>query len=154
MNNRRLIIAVGNPLRGDDAVAHRVADLLGPDVLAAVLRVTQLTPELAAELAGAGEVVFLDASATPQAAGPRELDPAARSAAAGASDHHLAPETLVAMAHSLYGFTGRAFVYPLCARSFEVGASLSAESEAAAQQAAELLGRQRRISTESIGELE
>lgn len=57
-----LVIGIGNPLRGDDGVGWwlaRRAETL--KLTPRVLRVQQLTPELAEELAGARRVLFIDA---------------------------------------------------------------------------------------------
>jgi Ni,Fe-hydrogenase maturation factor len=57
-----LVIGIGNPLRGDDGVGWWLAEraeTLKPTPR--VLRVQQLTPELAAELAAARRVLFIDA---------------------------------------------------------------------------------------------
>ena len=55
------LIACGNPLRGDDGVAHAALRLVPPASNRRVLAVRQWTPELAEEIAGADRVVFLDA---------------------------------------------------------------------------------------------
>jgi Ni,Fe-hydrogenase maturation factor len=57
-----LLIAIGNPLRGDDGVAWRLALQAGrlrPAI--AMRRVQQLTPELCEELGPASRILFLDA---------------------------------------------------------------------------------------------
>jgi hydrogenase maturation protease len=61
-----LLIGVGNRLRGDDGAGYRLAELLAaePHPTAApwqVLAVQQLTPELAAAIAIANAVLFVDA---------------------------------------------------------------------------------------------
>jgi hydrogenase maturation protease len=59
-----LCIAIGNPLRGDDGVAHHVLELLPQYEQMRVLEVIQLMPELASEITGADAVIFLDADAS------------------------------------------------------------------------------------------
>jgi hypothetical protein len=46
-----LYIAIGNALRGDDGMAQRALELLQPGLGSVTRTVTQLTPELAAEIA-------------------------------------------------------------------------------------------------------
>jgi len=58
---KALCLAIGNSLRGDDGVAHRVAGQLGQLEDVVVSSVFQLTPELAPEVARAEIVVFVDA---------------------------------------------------------------------------------------------
>jgi len=98
---RTLLIASGNSLRGDDSVAHRVVALLGPDARTEVRSVLQLTPELAAEIAGFEMVIFLDAAVGSQAvtiadvpnpSGPPSLSHVSR------------PSEIVALAVELFGF--------------------------------------------------
>lgn len=58
-----LVIGYGNDLRSDDGVGVRVAQILAkwdlPDMRS--LCIHQLTPELAAEIAAANQVIFVDA---------------------------------------------------------------------------------------------
>jgi Ni,Fe-hydrogenase maturation factor len=71
---RTLVVAIGNSLRADDGVAHRVADLLTGLTLR---RVHQLTPELAAEMQQADMVVFLDADPAADAPSLERIEAAA-----------------------------------------------------------------------------
>jgi Ni,Fe-hydrogenase maturation factor len=134
-----LLIGIGNPLRGDDGVGpwlvetwgrrrawrgavHGAQRGEGGDLLARlqVRVVDQLLPELAADLATAGRVLFVDAwrgdpGAGPLASrsGPRLLPIAAaeRRAEAGAGwgtpgwtpGHQLAPAVLLQLTEGLYG---------------------------------------------------
>jgi hypothetical protein len=63
---RTLLIALGNPLRGDDGVAHAVIRLLEPRTGITTRALLQLTPEFAAELSGFDVAVFLDADVNAQ----------------------------------------------------------------------------------------
>ena len=76
----RLVIGIGNPLRGDDGVGPLLAEQAGGR------SVHQLTPELAAELAELEAVLFIDAWLAPAGGPPQlvELIPAG----AGAPDTH------------------------------------------------------------------
>ena len=127
-----LYVAIGNPLRGDDGVAHRVLALLEPG--AAKLGVHQLTPELAWEVARAEAVVFIDADVS--AMEPR-LEPVGEPHAS-LLGHAMTPEEVVYLARGLYGFTGEAFVCRVPAEQFE-GRGLSAEAEGNARVCAELI---------------
>lgn len=92
-----LVIGVGNPLRGDDGVAWRLLAELEPGVSGLRLeRRHQLSPELAADLAAATAVLFIDAwrpSAPPAAAAPAQPNGSApsRSQPSGAA---LTPQLL------------------------------------------------------------
>ncbi len=62
---RPLIIGYGNPLREDDGIGWRAAELLERTLApgaAEVLKSHQLVPELAAQVEGASLVIFLDAA--------------------------------------------------------------------------------------------
>ena len=61
---RVLIVAYGNPMRSDDGIAWRAADALAPKVSESdveILRLHQLTPELADAVRNFGTVIFVDA---------------------------------------------------------------------------------------------
>lgn len=115
---KRLWIAIGNPLRGDDAVAHRAVELAAPGPDVDVRHVIQLTPELAPLMAEYDEILLLDASV----GGARTSRP---------WSHHMTPESLIVMARELFGFRGRARVWSLPAVDFK---HPSAEAEAAAHE--------------------
>jgi hydrogenase maturation protease len=131
---RTLLIACGNSLRGDDGVAHRVLELLG--ARAEARSVMQLTPELAAEIAGFDTVVFLDAAAgiqtviiedVPQPTAPAPLSHVSRSS------------EVVALSIALFGFHGRALECRIPVADFAAGQQLSPVAERFANQAAQLL---------------
>jgi Ni,Fe-hydrogenase maturation factor len=66
----RLVIGIGNPLRGDDGVGRWLAQRAGRWLAPAQLRtVQQLTPELAADIALASRVLFIDAWLVPGGGG-------------------------------------------------------------------------------------
>ena len=134
---RSLIIAYGNPLRGDDGLGWRVAELLSelPEIaenpLVEVVTCHQLTPELAERVSQAEGVVFVDAArgATPGtvACEPLAADPA-RQEALG---HHFTPVRVLAYACAIFGATPRAVAISVTAESFELGGRLSPTVEAA-----------------------
>lgn len=129
-----LVIAIGNRLRGDDGVAHHVADLLHG---ATLRRVHQLTPEIAVDMQNHDSVIFLDAD--PTAEGPSlERIEAPRESNAALS-HSMTPATLVAIAARLYGFHGEAWMCHLYARDFSPSTGISPEAAAQLEPAAQLV---------------
>jgi hydrogenase maturation protease len=123
-----LVLGVGNPLRADDGVGQAVVERLGlmlaPD--AAELRaVYQLTPELAADIAGARLVVVVDASVAvpPGEVAVRDLAPG--SAGGEPFSHSVDPAGLVALARALYGAAPRMVLVGVGPRSLEAGEGLS-----------------------------
>ena len=65
ISDSTLIVAYGNPLRGDDGVGWQAAILLSRELKDQVQVLTrhQLTPELAETLSEASRVIFIDAAA-------------------------------------------------------------------------------------------
>ena len=129
-----LFIALGNPLCRDDGVAARVLELLQP---AASLTMIQATPELAAEIAGARRVVFIDACADSEHV---RLDPLPDHSST-ALTHSIDPGTIVALSRRLYGFAGEAWLCRVPGIDFTVGEGLSETGEVNAELAVELLRR-------------
>lgn len=129
---RVLIIAYGNPLRSDDGVAWRAADILAekfstPDV--EILHLHQLAPELADTLRAFDRVLFVDAALSedsgtaPGTVRVEEIfsetpDPARFS-------HAFSPQKVVGLGAELYGARPRAFVVTICGANFEHGSALS-----------------------------
>jgi hydrogenase maturation protease len=128
-----LIIAYGNPMRCDDGIAWRAADTLAAKISESeveILRLHQLTPELADTVRNFETVIFVDAAscAAPQdkpgmirleeiRGGTRE--PARFS-------HVLSPKKILDLALQLYGANPRAFVVTVTGEDFGHGDSLSA----------------------------
>lgn len=134
-----LIIAYGNPLRGDDNLAWRVADALvnkftPPDV--EVIRCHQLAPELADKMARFETVVFIDAAAAVEGAKPgevsvEEIHPQDSLIAATRFSHESSPATLLSLTALLYGAVPRAYVATIVGENFEHGRALSPDVERA-----------------------
>ena len=131
---RTLVFAIGNTLRGDDGVAHRVADLLDARPEVEVRRVAQLTPELAEEVAGAASVVFVDADPS---AGEVRLERLAATPGRGPISHSMSAGELITLAERLYGFHGVAYLCHVPAQRFAAGEELTAVAEEGARAAAE-----------------
>src|SRR5690349_25179273 len=104
---RTLLLACGNTLRGDDAAAHAVLDLIKPGANHMVRAVRQLTPELAPAIARFSRVVFIDADAEAKALA---IEPLRSRAPRSPLTHAATPEELVALAGALFGFAGEAFL--------------------------------------------
>jgi hydrogenase maturation protease len=123
-----LIIGYGNPLRGDDGIGPAVVDELQGSPIAArteLLQRHQLGPELAAQIAIADAVIFVDASAVgiPGEIRTRRLQ--APEAATSDLTHHVSPEILLAIARELYGRAPDAVLVTVCGASFEMGTPMS-----------------------------
>lgn len=136
---RTLIIGYGNPLRQDDAIGWRAAQLVERALTngaAEVITCHQLAPELAAKLEGASVVLFLDAAADEppgrirfQAVQPRE---------SGAWTHHLLPEQLLGLARQHLGAPPSAFLISGGTDHMEFGEGLSDIAEQCAARIAAL----------------
>ncbi len=134
MSGQALVIGIGNPLRGDDGVGRLLAQEVGG------LCVHQLTPELAADLALADRVLFVDAWLAPERAEPR-LRRLRCCAAAGVGSHHLTPATLLALAERLYAVGPVAAELLVPAHAFPHGEGLSSELQSRLPEARKLLRR-------------
>lgn len=133
-----LVIGYGNDLRSDDAAGRRVAEMVDSFDLAGVRVVSshQLTPEMAAEIAAASIVIFIDAM--PASGGPRcRLVRLQEAEEAKADSHALTPEILLTLSRRLYGHTPEAWMVGIPAKSFELGQELSATASAGVRLGAE-----------------
>ena len=128
--NRTLILACGNPLRGDDAVALHLArqlreELAGPELV--VHTTQQWTPELAEPLSRCDLAIFLDAS---QRFSPGFVHCESVAPLAGAGHtlltHTCNPALLLCMSRQFYNLVPRrAFSVTVGAQSFAFSFSLS-----------------------------
>lgn len=95
-----VVIGFGNPLRGDDGIGWRAAELVeARRADAEVIACHQLTPELADRLGDATLAIFLDASIA-QEPGTVRVEPLAPVEYRGGS-HHLTPAQLLGLAERL-----------------------------------------------------
>lgn len=141
--SNRLVIGIGNPLRGDDGVGALLAEQAAvltaaePGGPVAVRSVQQLTPELAAELAPLDAVLFIDAREATKGAEPylKELQPAG----ASGDSHRLEPAALLAVSQALYGRAPEAQLLLVPATVFAHGTALSAQLQQALPAARHLL---------------
>lgn len=123
-----LVIGYGNTLRSDDGVGPGVADAVSELSLPGVRSVAchQLTPELAHDVAQAGEVIFVDASveSIPRLQ-IRRLEP---SAASQILAHAADPKTLLALARDVFGHCPPAWWLTIPVRNLEFGENFSADA--------------------------
>ena len=104
---RCLLLACGNTLRGDDGIGPWLADWaqerFANEPGLTVISRQQWTPELAADLAGAEAVLFVDCSLTtpPGSVDLADVEPARHSQ--GVGTHHVTAAELLCMAQELYG---------------------------------------------------
>lgn len=131
---RRLLVAWGSTLRGDDGVAWRVAaEVARRDPGVEVVAVHQPTPELVARLAEADRAVLVDAAADLAPGEVAERDPAATAVGIG---HELDPAVLLAWARELYGGAPETTLLAIGIADAGWGEELSGAAEAAVPAAA------------------
>ena len=127
--SKALVLACGNPQRGDDGVAFQVVDCLqraGCDALAEFFCQQQWTPDLAEPISHAEVVIFIDAAVGAPAGliecHRLQFDPSAELA----STHHTSPQALLTLAQELYGkVPTRAYCITITGDSFELNETLS-----------------------------
>jgi hydrogenase maturation protease len=128
-----LIIAIGNPSRGDDALGPALLELLDADGAQAngtveLLTDFQLQVEHALDVAGRRAVLFVDA-ALPGSAGDAadgvSLTRICADAAAPLSSHALRPQAVLQVCSALKQVVPPAWQLAIEGRSFELGAPLS-----------------------------
>lgn len=126
-----LVLAVGNPSRGDDAIGPLLAERLEALALPGVEVITdfQLQVEHALDLEGRERVIFLDAGTGTPA--PFELRPVQPAADFVHTTHALSPEAVLATCERLGGGVS-AETWLLCVRgeAFELGAGLTPAARA------------------------
>lgn len=127
----RLIVGIGNPGRGDDAVGplaiERLEALRPPDV--ELLTDYQLQVEYLLDLEGRQEVIFIDASLIGE--GPYAFAPVHALEDHSFSSHALSPAAVLAAFERHFGSPPPpCFVLAIRAHEFELGAGLSAATEA------------------------
>ena len=141
---RVLVLACGNPLRGDDGVGWRIAEAFQrahPTSDVEIITAPQLTPEMAERVSGAKTVVFVDASATEPPGSVSSKPVEAAPAVPSSLTHSLEPTALLAMVHSLYGRAPRrAFALAVGGASFALGEELSEPVRRAVPQAVRKIG--------------
>ena len=121
-----LVLAIGNPSRGDDAIGPELAARLEAAALPGVEVISefQLQVENALDLVGRERVIFVDAgTGTPE---PYELRRVAAVADFLHTSHAISPESVLATYERLHGAPApEAWVLCVRGESFELGAPLS-----------------------------
>lgn len=131
MTAPRLVIGIGNPSRGDDALGP--ACIEGLEALAPrhteLLTDFQLQVEYLLDLAGRREVIFVDADAAGPA--PFRFAPVTASDQPGCSTHAVPPGDILAAYHRHYGTPPPAsHVLAIRGYRFDLGAPLSVAAAA------------------------
>lgn len=136
-----LIIAIGNVARGDDGIAHAVAELLqhAEEPLpphTRVLTAVGLDVAMADDVAGCTRLLVVDAERRDAPA--VEVRPLTAGVAAH-SGHSIDPAGLLAVTHALYGVAPEARLVSVAAPEMGHGEGFSATAEAASLEAASVI---------------
>ena len=123
-----LIIGYGNPLRTDDAIGQRMAQIMAQrldDERLRMITAYQLTPELMEPISQARFVVFIDArvGSIPGEVLWEDVEP---ETGRPAFTHHVSPGTLLGAAQDLYGASPTGILISIVGADFEYGSDLSA----------------------------
>ncbi len=124
-----LVIGYGNSLRGDDGAGQRVAELVNDWQLDRVrsLSLHQLTPELAADIAEAETVIFVDAtSPTEEPSTQIQVVPIQAKETPTHWAHFQDPRSLLALTQRVYGTVPPSWWILIPAVDFEFGEQFSA----------------------------
>jgi hydrogenase maturation protease len=139
-----LILACGNTLRSDDGIGPKLAawaeERFRDDPRVGVIARQQFTPDLAAEIAEADSVLFLDASVKPPPGRVRLIPVSSRVDVSAPDSHDLSPNQLLGLSRSLYSsIKSHAMLLTVGVGSTELGESFSAPVEAALPRARGIL---------------
>ncbi|MGK7931426.1 MAG: hydrogenase maturation protease [Microcystaceae cyanobacterium] len=123
-----LVIGYGNTLRNDDGIGRYVVEQLSPQPNVKILSVHQLTPELAAEMAGAKGVIFVDVTITEETTVMTQpLTPSSSTSSLGHSSH---PQSLLTLTQTLYNHLPLAWWILIPGRDFAYGETFSEITQA------------------------
>jgi hydrogenase maturation protease len=127
-----LIVAVGNPSRGDDALGPLLLDRLAAHVNDEVELLTdfQLQVEHALDLQGRQAVLFVDAAHPGHATQPVQLTRIEADAALTGASHALRPQAVLHVAQRFLAEVPPAWLLSIEGESFELGAGLSDAAQA------------------------
>jgi hydrogenase maturation protease len=130
-----LVLAIGNPSRGDDALGpaalRALGDALAVEIAAGQVELMtdfQLQPEHALDLVGRRWVLFIDASVA--APPPFTLEPVVAGPDASVSSHALSPAAVLEVMTRLRLEVPPAEVLAIRGVEFELGVGMSAEATA------------------------
>jgi hydrogenase maturation protease len=138
--SQRVVIGYGNTLRGDDGAGWQIAAALQALALPQleVAAVHQLTPELAARLASADQVVFVDARHG-MPGQPLALEPLQAGAPPPPFSHQLSPQALLLLSQELYGRQPQAWQLLIPGQTWAYREGVSAGAAAAMEEAMALV---------------
>ena len=139
-----LILACGNTLRSDDGLGPALAawaeERFRNEPYVRVISRQQWTPDLAADIAAADSVLFVDASVKSPAGRVSLVPVSSRVDNAVPDSHHLSPNQLLGLTRSLYSsIKSHAMLLTVGIASTELGESLSAPVAAALPRAQGIL---------------
>jgi len=124
-----LVIACGNPLRGDDGIGPAAAEIVNswriPGVK--VIAVHQLTPELIDEMRAAQRVLFVDAAINIEGAFHAGIIAPLKSRRQ--FGHHQTPANLLALMHDLESHSPAAWQVSISPASFDHGDAISTKAQ-------------------------
>ena len=125
-----LVVGYGNSLRGDDGAGMYVADLLLRHGWSNIhiISTTQLTPELAEDIALARGVIFVDACKATEGPAVRVQELVAEDSSQNDS-HGINPKGLLQLARKCFGHTPRAWLVMVDGYHFNLSNTLSAATE-------------------------
>jgi hydrogenase maturation protease len=134
-----LVIGYGNDLRGDDRAGRDVADRIEAAQLAGVevRSQSQLTPELALDIARSDTVVFVDADIDCVELTVRPVE--GRERGAQALSHHTDPETMLLLARDVGAVPRAAHVVSIPASDLALGFEMSPATKEAVGEAVEII---------------
>jgi len=130
---RILVIGYGNPLRSDDGIGWRVAEILQPRLKTSqveVIQCHQLAPEMAEKLRDTALVVFVDAT-TEGSPGKCNHQRLRATNSSAVFSHGPTPAALVSLAADLYGASPEVHLFTVCGSSFGYGERFSPEVDQA-----------------------
>lgn len=125
-----LLIGIGNPSRGDDALGPlcierlQALDIPGVELLSDF----QLQVEYALDLLGRERVIFIDATLDNTA--PFRFEPVQAGHDNSYSSHAMSPAAVLQACSSLYGEAPPAWVMAIAGVEFELGGDLSTTADA------------------------
>lgn len=143
--SRIVVLACGNPSRGDDglgpALAERVAALAAASPHAVRVETDfQLAPEHAADVAESDAAIFVDASVA--AASPFEFTRVTARRDPAFTSHAMSPAAVLAACRDAFGREpGAAYALAIRGESFELGEGISAVAAARLEAAAAFLAQ-------------
>lgn len=126
-----LILGIGNPGRGDDALGCRVVQWLEAAGVPPGVTLDanyQLTPEDALAIAEHDVVVFVDATVAPEAPVPYHVAPADRADVPTFSTHAMSIGSVLALASQLSGRVPQAWTMAIPAYAFEINDDLTPQA--------------------------